>query len=71
MKCWLPGRGVVTFSIKAISFCPHACSLPDFCFLVEHFWGWKSVAVTLVAVCRVKGVSQQAQYLKCLSEVLM
>lgn len=31
----------------------------DCSFLVEHFWGRKSVSVTLVAVCRVKGLSQQ------------
>lgn len=59
MKGWLADRAVVTFGIKVISFWPHACSLLDFCFLIEHFWGRKSVSVTLATVCRVKGVSQQ------------
>lgn len=40
----------------------YACSLLDFSFgffvVVEHFWGRKSVSATL-AVCRLKGESQQ------------
>lgn len=69
MKCWLADRAMVTFSIKVISFWPHAYSLLDFCFLVEHFWGRKSVSVTLAAVCRVKGVSQQVAQGSLISKI--
>lgn len=66
---WLAGRTMVTFSIKVISFWPHACSLLHFCFLVEHFWGRKRISVTLAAVCRVKGMSQQVAQGSLISKI--